>query len=74
MHDDCPLGGGGYTAIMTKLEHLETLVKATQDSNERRIASLESITGRQLFIGGLISAVTAGFVMAFKFAISGGDK
>jgi len=74
LHEDCPLGDGGYTAIMIKLEHLETLMLETQRANERRLLRLENVTGKQLFIGGLISAVVAGVILAFRFAVGGGGE
>ncbi len=74
MHEDCPLGDGGYTTLMTKMEHVETLLEAYQQSNERRLSRLEGITGNQILIGGIISAVVAGIVLALKVAFTGGGK
>lgn len=74
LHDDCPLGSDGYTRLMTKMEHVETLLEAYQVSNDRRLSRLEGITGNQILIGGIISAVVAGIVLALKVAFSGGGK
>lgn len=62
IHDDCPLGDGGYTKIMTKLEHLETLLVERAETNERRFKTLEDHDARNL----LIAAVFMGIAMVVK--------
>lgn len=58
------------TKIAADQESAKQLMETHQKVNERRITRLENTVGRQNFVSGAISAVTAGITMGIGWLLT----